>query len=219
MKIKYLLVLPAALACCTQNDEVRAISAPMAPPAMKMSYAPLNVNSYETTEETADEVPLITERKLIRNGRIDFRTKNVAQTKAALSKICEALHAYVSNETQRDDTAILSYSETIRVPETGFDSLLAKTEKLAKHIDGLNIETNDVTDEYIDLESRLKAKRALEKRYLDLLSKAHKVEELLQIEKEMSTVRRDIESMQGSLKNMHNRIGTAPWMLHTMKRK
>lgn len=210
MRTTYLLLLPVALVCCTQNENApdsQTRHVMMAPPAMKASYAPISEESYAVVDEVAAIDALkITERKLIRNGRIEFRTKDVAHTKTELSKICESLQAYVSNDTQRDDKEILSYSQTIRVPESGFDSLLAKIEKLAQHIDHSNINTDDVTEEYIDLEGRLKAKLALEKRYLDLLSKAYKVSELLQIEKEMSTVRGDIESMQGSLNYMRNRV-------------
>lgn len=208
MKTTYLLLVSAVLVCCGENEGARdaqQIAAAMAvPQPMLASYAPIDKNLEEEAIDS-DVLPAM-RRKLIRNGRITFRTKDVTQTKIALSKICALLHAYLSNETQRDDSKALFYSQTIRVPESGFNELMAKIEMQAHHIDHRTVDTDDVTEEYIDIESRLKAKLALEKRYLDLLSKAQKVDELLQVEKEMSTVRGDIESMQGSLNYMRNRI-------------
>jgi hypothetical protein len=202
MRITYLLLLSIVLVCCTQkeaaidNPQIVALMSP--PPAISEAPEPMDM-------PVSDDVQ-ITQRKLIRSGRIEFRTQDVARTKTELSKICESVHAYLSNETQRDTREILSYSQTIRVPESGFDELLTNTEKLAQHINHRSVETDDVTEEYIDIESRLKAKRELEKRYLELLNKAQKVDDLLQIETEMSKVRSDIESMQGRLNYLRNRV-------------
>ncbi len=210
MRTIYLLLLSVVLVCCGQNEKARVSELnfrDMAPlPVVEASYAPINEKSYEADAMAVSDAVQITERKLIRKGRIDFKTKDVARTKVELTQLCESLHAYLSSETQRDGIEQLSYSQTIRVPESGFDELLAKTEKLAQHIDHRDVDTEDVTEEYIDIESRLKTKLALEKRYMDLLNKAHKLEELLQVEKEMSTVREEIESMQGRLNYLRNRV-------------
>ncbi len=62
--------------------------------------------------------------------------------------------------------------------------LLPISVKALKHFDRKEISAEDVTEEYVDVEARLKAKRLLEKRYLELLNKATKVSEMLEIERE-----------------------------------
>lgn len=63
-----------------------------------------------------------------------------------------------------------------------------------------------MTAEYIDIEARLKAKKTLESRYLELLKKATKVSEILEIEKELSVIREEIESKEGQLKYLQNKV-------------
>jgi len=56
------------------------------------------------------------------------------------------------------------------------------------------------------LEARLKAKKELEGRYLELLKKANKISEILEIEKELVLIREEIESKQGQLNYLQNRV-------------
>lgn len=63
-----------------------------------------------------------------------------------------------------------------------------------------------MTEQYIDIEARLIAKKRLENRYLELLKKATKVIEILEIEKQLSAIREEIESKQGQLLYLQNQI-------------
>lgn len=74
------------------------------------------------------------------------------------------------------------------------------------YFDEKEIYSEDVTSEYIDTEARIKTKKILETRYLELLKKASKVSEILEIEKELSTIREEIESKEGQLKYMQNQV-------------
>jgi hypothetical protein len=148
----------------------------------------------------------VIERKLIRDGRLSFKTKDVKKTREEIEKICKDLAAYISNETQTDYENGLSYSQKIRVPSARFEELIQKIEPLAEHVDNKNIDTKDVTEEFIDVESRLKTKKELEKRYTDLMQKAKSVEDLLSIERETGNVRAEIESMEGRLNYLKNQI-------------
>ena len=68
------------------------------------------------------------------------------------------------------------------------------------------IDSQDVTEEYIDITARLKTKKELEARYLELLKKANKVEEIVSIEKEIGNLRSDIESIEGRLRYINNAV-------------
>jgi len=63
-----------------------------------------------------------------------------------------------------------------------------------------------VTEEFIDIQARIKTKKELENRYKELLAKANTVEELLSIEKELGTLRTEIESIEGRLKYLQDRV-------------
>lgn len=145
-------------------------------------------------------------RQLIKEGNISFECENVQHTKAAVEKICKSLGAYTSSEGQDSYGEHLTYHQTIRIPAIKFDTLLFLLEKLAIKIDSKDINTRDVTDEFIDLDTRLKTKKELEDRYRDILKQARSVQEVLAVEREIGNVRSEIESMEGRLNYLKDRI-------------
>ena len=69
-----------------------------------------------------------------------------------------------------------------------------------------NVSLDDVTEQYIDLEARLENLKRQEKRYLEILEMATTVEDVLTVETQLERIRGDIESLQGSLNYLDNRI-------------
>ncbi len=209
MKFKMMRILPVffsaivMLSCGTRSSKME-VSGESAP-GLKLVEA-VSYDQEEEAEADDQQQVNIAERKLIRNGNMNFKTKDVKNTKAEIEKICKELKAYISSETQNNYSNSWSYTQKIRVPATQFDELIQRIESLAVTVDNKSIDTQDVTEEFIDVESRLNTKKDLEKRYTELLNKATSVEDLLSIEKEMSNVRADIESMEGRLKYLSNQV-------------
>lgn len=148
----------------------------------------------------------VVERKLIRNGEITFETSDIKKTKAAIDAICKELNAYVSNETQYNYDAELRNNQVIRVSADKFDLLIQKIEAEAKSVKSKNVNTQDVTEEFIDVEARLKTKKELEARYREILKQAKTVEEIVSIENQIASVRSEIESMEGRLKYLTSQV-------------
>lgn len=146
------------------------------------------------------------ERKLIRNGSLSFETSDVKKTKTAIDAICKELNAYISNESQNNYSSRLQYNQTIRVTADKFDLLIQKVEAEASRVEGKNVNTEDVTEEFIDVEARLKTKKDLETRYREILKRAKTVEEIITIERQIAEVRSDIESMEGRLKYLSSQV-------------
>lgn len=94
----------------------------------------------------------------------------------------------------------------MRVLNENFEQLVNEVSAGVGYFDHKNIFSQDVTEQYIDLEARLKAKKELENRYLELLKKANKISEILEIEKELSILREEIESQEGQFNYLKNRI-------------
>lgn len=185
---------------CTSKNEMRyaedAISVPDAAgsSAKLASFAP-----------DQSPTPLI-ERKLIKNGDLSFETADVKQTKTAVEAICREFSAYISNENQNNFGERIQYSQTIRVPADRFDALIQRIEADAAKIESKNINTQDVTEEFIDVEARLKTKKELEVRYREILKQAKTVQDIVAIEGQISTVRSEIESMEGRLNYLKNQV-------------
>lgn len=194
-----LYILPLALfAMCGSegNQKEMAIAdEAMAPEAKVASF-----NSEQSS-------PVIIERKLIKNGDLSFETADVKQTTVAIEAICKELNAYIAGENQNNYGERLQYNQTIRVPANRFDLLIQRIEPLALKIESKNINTQDVTEEFIDVEARLKTKKELEARYREILKQAKTVQDIVSIESQIANVRSEIESMEGRLKYLQNQVG------------
>ena len=171
-------------------------SYPMAPPKVVAPAKMVKVNESE-----------IVDRKLIKNGEINFTTKDILASRQELEKACRDFNGYISSEEQQKLSNGISYHQVIRIPAAKFDAFMKVIERIGDHIEYRNITTQDVTEEFIDIEARLKTKKELEVRYHQLLNKAVKIEDMLSIEEQISTVRTEIETMQGRLQYLTNRVG------------
>jgi len=99
-------------------------------------------------------------------------------------------------------------SIVIRVPAEVFDDTLAELEQLGVVI-SKNVNAQDVTEQFVDLELRLKNNQALLAKLEELLAKADEIKHALAVEKEIARVRTQIERLQGQLNRMNNQIAYA----------
>ena len=154
----------------------------------------------------SDELTVPSDRKLIKKGSIKFETADLKKTKSHITKTVEVLGGYIAKDKIFDQKNRIIHRLEIRVPADKFDKLLDKISKNAKNIDKKEIQVNDVTEEYVDIESRIKTKKEIVDRYKQLLRQAKTVDEILKIEKEIGKLREEIESIEGRLKYLQDRI-------------
>ncbi len=91
------------------------------------------------------------------------------------------------------------------MPNAQFDRLIESISKEVKRFDQKDITTQDVTEEFMDLQTRINTKEKVEKRYLEVLAEAKNVEEILKVEAEVAKVRETIERAEGRLKYLQNK--------------
>ncbi|NQX96710.1 MAG: DUF4349 domain-containing protein [Flavobacteriales bacterium] len=146
------------------------------------------------------------ERKLIKEGSIVFKTDDCKKTKKMIHQVANSLNGYLARDDENSYDHQIEYKITIRVPSENFDNLLTKISKSVNKLDDQNISVRDVTEEYVDIDARVKAKKIVEKRYLELLSKAHSIEEILLVEHELARLREQIESKEGRLRYLKDQV-------------
>ena len=157
-------------------------------------------------QKQSEKVERISERKIIKEGDISFETANVKETKSLITKILKEVDGYISKDNVYDYSDKIEHRLIIRVPADKFDLLLTRISESAEKLDSKNIDVLDVTEDFIDVESRIKTKKELENRYQEILKQASKVEEILSIEKELGLLRTEIESVEGRLRYLKDRI-------------
>jgi hypothetical protein len=167
----------------------------------------------KSKNESINEIDL----KIIKKGTLRFETKDLANTHAQILTIVRLSNGYIQNDNSGKNYSQQYHNLIIRVPTEKFQSTLDAISKGVEYFDEKTISRQDVTEEFVDLNARLKAKRALESRYLALLAKAKKVKEMLEIERELSEIREGIERAEGRLKYLNNKVSLSTFTIQFYK--
>ncbi|HSD14357.1 MAG TPA: DUF4349 domain-containing protein [Flavobacterium sp.] len=144
--------------------------------------------------------------KIIKTGRLRYETADLEKSFSSVKKAITNHKASVQSDVSGKNDDYLYRNVTVRIPSASFDVFITEISQGVNHFDRKEISSEDVTEEYIDVQARLNAKRALEKRYFELLGKATKVSEMLEIESSLSEVREDIEAKEGRLKYLQSQV-------------
>jgi hypothetical protein len=142
------------------------------------------------------------DRMLIWKGHLSLQVWNVSNAVNEATAMAERQGGFVEQKTDRGEE---SASITLRVPAKTFKTTLAALEALGT-VTYRNVEGEDVTEQYIDVEARLKNKIVLRDRLKQLLEKASDVKDVLAIETELNRVQGDIDSMEGRIKSLKGQV-------------
>ena len=146
------------------------------------------------------------ETKIIKSGNLRFQSDDLEVTYGQIQAAVKKYNALIKNDSQANNDYQFSRTINIRIPNQHFDAFIADISKGVKYFDAKDISSQDVTEEYIDVASRIKTKKVLEARYLELLKKANKVSEMLEIEGQLSEIREEIEAKEGRLRYLQNKV-------------
>jgi hypothetical protein len=146
-----------------------------------------------------------TDRMLIWKARLAMQVWNVSNAACRASTLAESQGGYVENKSDYGEE---SANLTLRVPAKTFMTALTGLETLGT-VTYRTIEGEDVTEQYIDVEARLKNKVVLRDRLKQLLDKATDVKDILAIETELNRVQSDIDSMSGRIKLLQGQVNFA----------
>ena len=142
--------------------------------------------------------------QLVSQRRIIIRTVNmsivVGEIQAAIDDIARIADEAGGWMVSSDRSLKHAGSISIRVPATGLDSVVEMLRQLAVDVESEISTSQDVTDEYYDLQSRLKNQRATEEALIKLLEKAEHVQYALEVQRELTKVQENIERMLGRIK-------------------
>lgn len=144
-------------------------------------------------------VPTDGERMIVRSGDMSLVVKEVVDARDEIVRLAVRLDGYVVSSWIAGEGREMRGSISIRVPDEKFEQTLVELRNLAVRVDSESTNSRDVTEEYVDLEARLKNAEATEKQYLALLDKAESVEDMLRIYDSLSQVRREIEQIKGQM--------------------
>src|SRR5690606_25064015 len=123
--------------------------------------------------DVADISSNVEEQKIIKTARLAFETKDVEETHKKILQLASQFKGLVQNDNSGKDYNRIYKNITVRIPTENFQQFIDGISEGVAYFDHRDISRQDVSEEFVDLEARLKAKRTLEERYLELRSEEH----------------------------------------------
>jgi len=144
--------------------------------------------------------------KVIKQGNIKFEVIDLNKTKKHIDKTLKELGAYYESENFLAYENGNHYSLKIRIPNSRFDTLISILESGNNELISKNISVKDVTEEFIDINIRLKNKLAYLEQYKQILKKAKTISEILSVQERIRLIEAEIESKKGKLKFLEDKV-------------
>lgn len=159
----------------------------------------------DQSKETESSNETKTQRMIIHNAAISANVKELSVAQEKITQKVKKYNGYIVESTVYQESESNSYGKmVVRVPEEHFETFLVEAESEVTKVLERNVTGEDVTEQYVDLESRLKSKRAVEARLLVFMEKAEKTEDLLKISDDLAKVQEEIEIIVGKMKFLEN---------------
>ncbi len=155
--------------------------------------------------------PAVRNRQLIRRLDVHIVVKNTEAAAQRLQELAAALGGFVSDLNASRSEGVLHYQMTVRVPAAQLDRAREEIRGIALRVEREQMSTEDVTDQYVDLAARMQSLQATETELRELLAesreRSRKVGDVMEIYRELTGVRTQIEQIQGQLNALQNLVG------------
>ena len=201
-RIVWLSLAVCLLCACgrARADRTEAVNdgAPVAMEERSRSAGDKDAPAGPSTPELAAAVE---PRLRVKTGAMTLIVTDIKSAEEAASGLCARFGGYVALSRVISPSGTL----TLKVPAERFDAFVADTEKLGR-LKNKEISTEDVSERYYDLETRVANKRILLARYQDYLKRAGNTRELIDLEREINNVTTEIESLEGSFRTLKNSV-------------
>lgn len=146
-------------------------------------------------------------RKMIKKADYKFEVDNVEETTLKVHQLSEEFSGFVANMNLSTSSTSMTNRMTVRVMNEQFEPLLNALSKEAVFVYHKRITSQDVTEQFVDLESRLNVKKEVKKRYTEMLrNNAKTLEQVLHAEEKIRVLQEEIESKEGRLRLLSDQV-------------
>lgn len=197
------MILALTLVACANSASPAALAGDA---TTSRSGAPATAPSAAPVQGEAAPAPDAPARLLTYTATIDIRVPVVAQGITEVEAIADRYGGFVANSRLSGGPEAPRATVTIRVPSEFFRAAMNDLRGTGERVLSESLSTEDVTDQYVDLEAQLRSLRATEEQYLELLRRAQTVEDTLKVQAQLLQVRTNIERIQGRLQGLDRRI-------------
>lgn len=157
----------------------------------------------------ADDAPDLAATHVIRTASLTVTTEDVPEKLSRARTVVETAGGYVAGEDTDSDSEGHDRSRmTLRVPPEEYQGVLDELAGLGKQVER-KVSAKDVTDQVVDVESRIRTQKASVERVRKLMDEAGALSDVVTLEAELSSRQADLEALQSRLKSLESRTGMA----------
>lgn len=150
-------------------------------------------------DATSSDLPETSQRLIVRTANLSIVVQDTHQALRRISALATQMGGFVvTSQTSKVEQATRG-AITIRVPAEKFDEALQQIEALATDVETRDIRGEDVTEQYVDLQARLRNLEATEAQLQRIMERADKIEDVLNVYRQISETRGQIEQVKGRI--------------------
>lgn len=148
--------------------------------------------------------PEVIKKKIIKDGRLGLQVDNLQSAKQKIDSLVKSAGGYYANENLKNSDNQSGYELVIRIPVVNFERFVSSAEKGSGKVLYKEIQARDVTEEFVDLQTRINSKRNSLAQYNEIMKKAKTVKDIIEIEESIRVLEEEIESTEGRLRYLND---------------
>lgn len=199
--------VPPVQTITTATTTTALAPVPATPPEIKAGISGDGSVSYGS-ESFSSTILDTTQREVIYQATISLTVNTVSTAINQVQTIAQSAGGLVESMSSGGGQDQQQATITIRVPQDQFFTALNKLQDLGT-VQNQNVSSQDVTQQFIDLQARLKSAQLEEQSLQSLLDKAQTISDIINIQQQLTQVRAQIESLQGQINYIQNRVDMA----------
>lgn len=206
------LALLLSLSACGSSSGGTASSAAAGDASADNGWAEAAMDAADTAGG-ADFSAVRRNAKLILNADLSLETQDFEKSAADIEKMTAEAGGYIESSGTYGDTGSRSANYTLRVPQEKFEQFYAQLGE-NMHVVSRSRSSEDVTEQYTDIETRLATLQTKHERLLSLLEKADKMEDIISLENALADCEYEIDSLTGSKRRYDDLVGFSTFYIN-----
>jgi len=158
----------------------------------------------DTQKAPQDTIDIGTQ--IIRTANINIQVKEFKEGTDKIRQVVKANGGYISSSNEQNNGYSIQGEMSVRIASKNFDKAVKELLAIAVYVNSKSENAEDVTEEFIDIMTRLKTKKEVEKRYLEILGQARTIVDILEVEEKLRMIREEIEAKEGQLKYLKDQV-------------
>ncbi len=184
-----------------------------------MSVAPsMKAAASESARDFSSSSENTSSARIQINGNLSVQVRNISTAMESIQSLIDQYGGSITSSNLGNSDDRFGNLSAL-VPRESFYELIDAIEKVVTEVTSENINSLDVTEEFVDIEARLNVMKQTESRFIALLSEASNVEEIMSVEKELMRLRGDIDSLEGRIKYLNKTTDNAVLNIHITEEK